>query len=237
MRPKTGGGKATVLAPEGRHHFRFLSLIMLGTVTDKKFTYEKGPNKGKFVQKEEVKLIFELVNTNHVFDEAKGKQPFILSKTFTFSTNEKANMRKFFESWKGKKYTEDDIAKFDMMNWFNSQFAGECVVAHETSKKGKAFAVIHSVMALDKEERTKVKKLRNPQVCFRFDDEDTWPAFANLFSWDKERIQESEEWKKLGKKILAVCPEEEEAEGSSEEEDDEPAVDYSVPEGEDDAPY
>lgn len=230
MKPSNSGGKAREKAPEGRHNFRLLHIVQLGTVRDKTFKYDKGPQKGQFVKKNEVKLYFELVDTAHVFDEAKGPQPFMLNKTFTFSLGEKANMRKFFEQWRGKKYTDEEInEKFDLTAYW--KFPGELQVAHETAKDGKVYANISVVMPISpgtKEARAKVKKLQNTPILFRLDDEETYPEFANLYKWDQERIKESEEWKEVGKKILAVCPEEEEGSDESESE--------AADEGED-APY
>jgi len=55
---------------------------------------------------------FEVPSERVEFD---GKDsPAVISKQFTASMAEKATLRKFLESWRGKKFTDDEAADFDV---------------------------------------------------------------------------------------------------------------------------
>jgi hypothetical protein len=186
---KPANSQPRELPEEGRHIFRLRGIIDLGTIKDAKFGN----------QKREVKALFELVETNHVFDKEKGPQPFQLSKVFTFSMSEKSNMRKTWEQWKGKKYTEEELAKFDIWKWIG--FPGECVVEHKLSKTGNKYALINNVMPLSEAAKKTAPKLRNPKIEFFLEDPETFGAWQLLGKFDKERIGQSNE-RKLIKHLL-----------------------------------
>jgi hypothetical protein len=50
--------------------------------------------------------------------EYKGKR-FMLSRTYTLSLNEKANLRKDLESWRGKAFTDEEAKGFDIEKLVN----------------------------------------------------------------------------------------------------------------------
>jgi hypothetical protein len=188
FKPPVGGkGKEFSKPDEGQHKFRLRGIIDLGTITDQKFK----------TKKREVKLLFELVETSMPDEgEFKGK-PYELSKTFTFSMNEKAHLRKFFDSWRGKKMLDEEAEKFDLVKWLKHH--GTCIVEHMEKKgdKGKFFAVINNVMPNPK--GTEVKALRNPEILFLIDDKSTHKSFE-IFKhrkFDLERLQQCEEFKKI----------------------------------------
>ena len=59
----------------------------------------------------QVAFIFELVGE---YIEVDGKQePRTLSRKFTFSKSEKSGLRKFVESWQGKKFSNEEFGEFD----------------------------------------------------------------------------------------------------------------------------
>ncbi len=47
-------------------------------------------------------------------DGEKKEGPMVLGETYTMSLNEKANLRKHLESWRGKKFTEAELDGFDL---------------------------------------------------------------------------------------------------------------------------
>jgi hypothetical protein len=188
FKPPVGGkGKEFSKPDEGQHKFRLRGIMDLGTIKDPNYN----------TRKREVKLMFELVETSMPDEgEFKGK-PYELSKKYTFSMNEKANMRKFFDSWRGKKMTDEEAEKFDLVKWL--KFGGSCIVEHTEDKKGKGkfYASINNVMPLAKGE--KLPALRNPEILFLIDDKSTHGSFE-LFKHrknDLERLQQCEEFKKI----------------------------------------
>ncbi len=44
----------------------------------------------------------------------KDGRPFMISKTYTLSLGEKANLRKDLESWRGKVFTDEELKGFDL---------------------------------------------------------------------------------------------------------------------------
>ncbi len=84
------------LCPEGTHAAVCVAVVDLGTQ----------PPSGKFIDqgpKRKVYLVWELVE--------EATRP-LIAKDYTASLNEKANLRKTVESWRGKKFGEDE--EFDV---------------------------------------------------------------------------------------------------------------------------
>lgn len=69
---------------------------------------------GKEVQAKKVRIGWELPTELKVFKEERGEQPLVISKEYTLSMNEKANLRKDLKSWRGKDFTEDEAKSFDI---------------------------------------------------------------------------------------------------------------------------
>lgn len=75
-----------------------------------------------------------------------GKR-FVMSKTFTISLFEKANLRKTLETWRGKKFTEQELKGFDIEVLVNVP----CMIQimHE-ERNGKTYVNIQSISTLPK---------------------------------------------------------------------------------------
>lgn len=74
----------------------------------------KGEYQGKETSRHQVVIIWEL-------DEKKTEgqfagEPFQMSKFYTLSLGEKANLRKDLESWRGKPFTAEELQGFDLEN-------------------------------------------------------------------------------------------------------------------------
>jgi hypothetical protein len=74
----------------------------------------KGEYQGKETTRHQVVIIWEL-------DEKKTEgqfagEPFQMSKFYTLSLGEKANLRKDLESWRGKPFTAEELQGFDLEN-------------------------------------------------------------------------------------------------------------------------
>ena len=98
------------IAPAGTHLARLYRIIDLGT--------QMREFEGKVTMNRKAKFFFELHG-----DDADGKplltsdgKPLIQSKEYTVSLNEKANLRRDLEAWRGKAFTEDELKGFDISN-------------------------------------------------------------------------------------------------------------------------
>lgn len=67
---------------------------------------------GKVITHKQVIISWEL-SEKMTQGENQGK-PFMVSKYYTLSLNEKSNLRKDLESWRGKAFTEQELEGFDL---------------------------------------------------------------------------------------------------------------------------
>ena len=81
-------------------------MVQIGTIEEDFSGTKKTLNK--------VRISWELPTETRVFKEENGEQPFILSKEFTLSSNVKATLRRWLESWMGKAFSEEETDRFDI---------------------------------------------------------------------------------------------------------------------------
>lgn len=123
------GGADFAPAPAGTHIARCIELIDIGTHHD---TYE-----GKETIREQVIVRWELP---HELIERDGKsEPMIVSKFYTNSLGDKANMRKDLEGWRGRAFTPEERAGFDLMNLLGKPC--QVTIQHTPAGKAKVIAV------------------------------------------------------------------------------------------------
>jgi len=133
----SGNGGSRQIAPEGAHVARCYQIIDKGTTFD-----EKWGNK-----KRKVQFLFELPLETAVFSEDKGEQPFYVKIVFNLMIGEKATLRKFVESWVGKKMTDAQAADFDIIKLLGHP--GMVNIAHNV-KDDRTHANIMSISPLPK---------------------------------------------------------------------------------------
>lgn len=102
----TNSGATRELIPAGNYVARCYQMIEIGTVIDMVM--------GKQVTAKKVRIGWELPTEMKVFREELGEQPLTISKEYTLSMNEKANLRKDLKSWRGKDFTEEEAKCFDI---------------------------------------------------------------------------------------------------------------------------
>jgi hypothetical protein len=125
MRLTDTGGKEFEQAPTGNHIGRCVGMIDLGT--------QQGEYLGKTTHARKIVLRFELPNEVVSEGEFAGK-PFIVSKFYTASLGEKANLRKDLSSWRGRDFTPDELMGFESKNLLDKP----CMVNVTHTEKGKA---------------------------------------------------------------------------------------------------
>lgn len=134
-----------------------------------------------------VLLGFELIGE---IIEIDGKaEPRTLSRTFTVATGQNSGLRKFVESWLGKKYSTEDEFKNVNTNDLVGVPAQLSVVLNDTGE----YANIDGIMQLPK--GMPAPQATAPQICF---DIDPWSdeAFQSLPEWAQERIKKSSQYQK-----------------------------------------
>lgn|SRR3990167_3708594 len=191
----TNEGGSYEPVPAGNHVARCISMIHLGTL--------KQEFQGKQTELNKIRITWELPEETKVFKEENGEQPYTVSKEFTLSMNEKANLRKFLESWRGKGFTEEEAKKFDVTKLLGVP----CMlsVIHKTSKQGKTYADISAVSTLPK--KTVCPEQVNPSFEFNFYE---WnkEKFESLPDWLKDKMKQSKEYKFIVDPTLKETPKE-----------------------------
>ena len=178
------GGGDFQLAPVGNHIARCVQVIDLGTQRD---SFEGKP---KIMHK--VRISWELPEEKAVFDEEKGEEPFLVSKEYTLSLSDRANLRHDLESWRGRDFTEKELEAFDI----DKLLGAPCMlnVIHKKSAKKRDYVAITSVTRLPKSVKPKdVPKQILPSVKYMIEDGRN-DVFKALPDFIKAKIMVSEEW-------------------------------------------
>lgn len=128
------------LVPAGNYIARCYKMIEIGTVAEVVMGQTKTLHK--------VRIGWELPTETKVFDQAKGEQPLVIDQEYTLSMNEKSNLRKMLESWRGKAFTEKEAEAFDITKLLGAP----CMlnIIHKQSKTGNSYEQISSVTAVPK---------------------------------------------------------------------------------------
>lgn len=178
------GGGDFQLAPVGNHLGRCVRVIDLGTQRD---SYMGKP---KIMHK--AMLGWELPEEKAVFDEERGEEPFLVSKEYTLSLGERANLRQDLESWRGKPFTEKELAAFDIAVLLGAPAMLNCI--HKKSKNNRNYVSITNVARLPKNVKQKdVPKQVLPSIKYAIEDGDN-AVFKSLPDWIRAKIMASEEW-------------------------------------------
>jgi hypothetical protein len=178
----SSGGSNYEPVPAGTYIARCFSMVHIGTVMESYQGESKLQNK--------VRLSWELPLELKVFKEENGEQPYTLGKEFTLSLNEKATLRKFLESWRGKAFTEDEAKSFDITVLLGKP----CMlnVIHKVSQKnGKSYAEIASVAPMMK--GMNCPDMITPPFLFGYDPFDE-ALFNQLPEYLRDKVKTSLEY-------------------------------------------
>lgn len=184
----TGGGDFKIV-PAGVHIGRCYELIDLGTQTN-----ETGMYAGKSDHK--IKIGFELFGEdedgNPLTIEVDGKEmPLTITKDYTVSLHEKANLRKELAAWRGKDFTEEEAAGFDVTKLIGAYAMVN--VTHKTNTKGKLRANISGLSPLPSALKASKPAPVHANRIFNLDEPDM-VMFGTFYKYLQETIKKSPEW-------------------------------------------
>lgn len=179
MQWKDNGGGDFEQAPIGTHVARCIKIIDIGT--------QKSEYQGKVNIRRQVIIGWELPNELMTDGEYAGK-PFAVSRFYTASLSEKANLRADLESWRGRAFTKEELGGFSARKILGAS----CMLSLIQNDKGKV--KISGVMALPK--GTPVPEQVNPSVYFSLDEFDQ-KTFDSLSDGYKRLIQVSPEYQHI----------------------------------------
>lgn len=178
MKLTDNGGKEFEAAPVGNHVARCIGMIDLGTQEQ---NYE-----GKTSYARKIVIRWELPNELMAEGDFAGK-PFIVSRFYTASLSEKANLRKDLVSWRGREFTPEELMGFDSKNILDKP----CMVnvTHNEKKKAKVAGVTPVPKGMTVPGRV------NDLLYFSLEAEEFKPSvFESLNDYWKEQIKKSPEW-------------------------------------------
>lgn len=121
------------VAPEGLHPAACCDVVDLGLVDT------------QFGQKHKVEIRWQL---EEAIESEKGLIRPIVRQRFTNSLHEKAKLRGVLETWRGRKFTKDELAGFDLEKLIGASC--QIQVIHNVSDEGQTFANVNAVIPLGK---------------------------------------------------------------------------------------
>jgi hypothetical protein len=175
-----GGGGDFEQVPAGTFAARCYQIIDLGHQT--------------FEWKGEAKVAPKVRITWELNEPMKDGRPFSISKEYTASIGEKANLRKDLEAWRNRKFTAQELSNFSLENVLGAP----CLlgIVHVPSKDGtKTYANLGSIMALPK--GMECPELVNPAVKFDIGTFDQ-KVFESLTNYVQKKILMSKELEEGG---------------------------------------
>lgn len=173
------GGGDFEQPPVGTHVSRCVKMIDIGT--------QRGEYQGKATSKRQCIIGWELP-TELMSDGDYAGKPFIVSRFYTASLGEKANLRKDLANWRGRDFTDQELQGFESKNILDKT----CLLSLTQNDKGKTR--ITGVMALPK--GTQVPARVNPLVYFSLDEFDQ-AVFDSLSDGYKKLIMASPEYQEI----------------------------------------
>ena len=138
---------------------------------------------------------WELPNELMTGEKTSGK-PFLVSRFYTASLNEKSNLRADLRNWRGRDFTESELDGFESKNILGKS----CMLSITPNDKGKS--KITGVMALPK--GTQVPTPQYELVFFSLDGQEfDHRVFDGLSDGIKKIIQRSPEYERLTRQTPA----------------------------------
>lgn len=172
----TGGGDFELI-PQDNHKARCVMLVDIGT------------QESNFGPKRQCVIGWELPDVKRVFDDHLGEQPAMVSKFYTLSLSEKANLRRDLESWRGSAFTAVELSGFDL----EKLIGVPCLlqVLHKKNAAGEVRAVVGNISRLPKELVVPAQVTESRVFSL---DEPNASVFQELPEWIQTQVKNSAEW-------------------------------------------
>ena len=162
------GGNEFQQVPQGTHLAISNMVIDLG--------WQESP----YGTKHQLYIRWELPQERITFekDGEKHEGPMSIGSFYTASLNEKANLRRDLEGWRGRSFTESELESFNVFNVLGAPC--QITVTHNDKGKARVSSVTGWPKGLEK------PKPENPLVKYSPDEPD---QYDDLQDWLKEIIQ------------------------------------------------
>ncbi len=118
-------------SPEGLHHAVCVDIVDLGIVTS------------TFGDKHKCRIVWQIEEVN-----ADTKRRYEARKQYNLSLHEKATLRKDLESWRSRKFTDDELRGFDLEKLLGVNC--QIQVVHDLGEDGTVYANVQAVVPAPK---------------------------------------------------------------------------------------
>lgn len=179
----TNKGRESVPAPAGTHVARCIQVIDIGS-----HRVDFGSGDERTMRK--VRIAWELPEEKHVFDEQRGPEPFVVSKEYNLSTNEKSNLRRDLESWRGAPFTKEEAKQFDVSRLLGHPAMLTIMHVEKKNKDG----VYAKVTAVTRPPKSVVCPKQILETLEYSVDQGKDAVYEKLPEWLRKTIAECEEW-------------------------------------------
>lgn len=166
--------------PADIHNAICIQIIELGT--------QEVQFKGETLQQQKVNITWELCE-----ELMEDGRPFVISKEYTLSLNEKARLCKDLTGWRGRSFTDDELKGFELKNILGKA-CRLTIIDYTNPKTNKTYSTVEAIAT--KSKLFDIEKPYNPIVLLDFDDFD-FDVFNSLSKYLQEKIQKSPEYKSL----------------------------------------
>ena len=130
-----------------------------------------------------VRLVWDVLGETVKYGEKE--MPRQVFSDLTVSLDEKSNLRKLLQSWRGRAFTPEELKGFDLRNVLG--VGCQVQIIHKTNDNG-TYGKVNTVIPLPKGKKA-------PQLAttiFDMSDESTYPVFETLPHYLQVRISEAE---------------------------------------------
>ena len=175
------------LPPAGPQAARCTRLIDLGTQTS---DYQG-----------EAKSARKVLLTWRLSELRSDGEPFQVSRRFTASLHEKSALRAFLKSWRGRDFTPDELAAFDLKKLLGAPALLN--LAH-TERNGRSYADIVSISPVPRGMQAPPPLGDNEGVLFDISDRSTHHHLDDLPARLQEQVKDSPEWRALNTAAISA---------------------------------
>lgn len=190
-----GSGQAFRRVPAGSHVARCVQVVDLG--------HQEIEYQGETKTQHKVLLTWEVFGEDDsgvpLTTEVNGVEvPMTIGKKYTLSLNERATLRHDLDSWRGRPFTKEDLAGWDVKNVLGA-YALLNVVEAVSPKTGKTYSNVSSVGTVPKG----LPKPESKTALVYFDAENPdMKLFDAMPEWLQDLIKSSSEWQARAAKVV-----------------------------------
>lgn len=178
------GGTSLPLIAAGTYPARCYSMVYIGAVPTS--------FQGTESIKERIRVTWELPTEMHVFKEGEPAMPRVISKEYTLSLHENATLRHQLKAWRGKDFTNEEAAKFNIAKLVGKTCT--LTIGHKTGKDGNTYVEITGIGPYMK--GMPEYRQFNPSFILTYQNWD-WDAFNSLPKFIREKMETSKEYKAM----------------------------------------